>query len=115
MRFVCPLPLSVMLGMHLVWRNEHTLGFLRRGNGCGVDVEAAGAIDTDGVGFGVASSNTTGDDGGGEERFMVEWTLIGYAPIHCSLMHAQRPAFLSLISGTVYIYTTSCEKLMESS
>jgi hypothetical protein len=56
----------------LKWKGVLTLGFLRRGNGFGVDVEAAGAIDTDGVGLGVASSNTAGDDGGGEERFMVE-------------------------------------------
>jgi hypothetical protein len=61
-----------MLGMYLILRGALTLGFLRRGNGFGVDVEAAGAIDTDGVGFGVASSNAAGDDGGGEERFMVE-------------------------------------------
>jgi hypothetical protein len=47
-----------------------TLGFLRRGNGFGVDVEAAGAIVADGVGLGVTSSNTAGDDGGGDERLM---------------------------------------------
>jgi len=48
----------------------HTLGFLRRGNGFGVDVEAAGAIGPEGVGLGVTSSNTAGDDGGGDERLM---------------------------------------------
>jgi hypothetical protein len=71
MRFVCPLPLSVMLDIYWTWRGGHTLGFLRRGNGFGVDVEAAGAIVADGVGLGVTSSNTAGDDGGGDERLML--------------------------------------------
>ena len=70
MRFVCPLPLSTQLDMYFVWRGAHTLGFLRRGNGFGVDVEAAGATGPKGVGLGVTSSNTAGDDGGGDERLM---------------------------------------------
>jgi len=60
-----------MSGMHLVCEGGHTLGFLRRGNGFGVEVEAAGAIGPEGVGLGVTSSNTAGDDGGGgDERLM---------------------------------------------
>jgi len=59
-----------MLGTYVVWKGGHTLGFLRRGNGFGVDVEAAGAIGPEGVGLGVTSSNTAGDDGGGDERLM---------------------------------------------
>jgi hypothetical protein len=51
-------------------KERHTLGFLRRGNGTGVDDEGAGAIAADGVGFGVTSSSTAGDDGGGEERLI---------------------------------------------
>jgi hypothetical protein len=61
-----------MLDMYWTWRGGHTLGFLRRGNGFGVDVEAAGAIVADGVGLGVTSSNTAGDDGGGDERLMLD-------------------------------------------
>ena len=72
MRFVCPLPLSVYVRYIRQVEGEHTLGFLRRGNGFGVGVEAAGAVGADGVGFGVTSSNTAGDDGGGEERLMDE-------------------------------------------
>jgi hypothetical protein len=72
MLFVCPLPLSVYVNFgSMGWDGGHTLGFLRRGNGFGVDVEAAGAIVADGVGLGVTSSNTAGDDGGGDERLML--------------------------------------------
>lgn len=71
MRFVCPLPLSIIVRYgSIISKAEHTLGFLRRGNGFGVDVEAAGAAN-EGVGLGVISSNTAGDDGGGEERLML--------------------------------------------
>jgi len=86
MRFVCPLPLSVYVRYIRQVEGEHTLGFLRRGNGFGVDVEAVGAVGADGVGFGVTSSNTAGDDGGGEERLMVE-ASVGHVP-SLSVAHA---------------------------
>ena len=70
MRFVCPLPLSDHVRYILDMEEAHTLGFLRRGNGFGVDVEAAGAIGPEGVGLGVTSSNPAGDEGGGDERLM---------------------------------------------
>ena len=49
-------------------KEGHTLGFFRRGRGTGVDVEPGGAVGFAGVGLGVTSSNTAGDDGGGDER-----------------------------------------------
>jgi len=75
MRFVCPRPLSVYVRYIREVEGEYTLGFLRRGSGFGVEVEAAGAIAADGVGLGVTSSNTAGDEGGGEERLMVETSV----------------------------------------